>query len=396
VTQAADSIQLQFNNPGESTLTYTITNSFGCESNKAEKQIQILPLPEVQLLAADSLVCLGSFDSKRYEVNSSVMGSLFNWSADGGTIVAGGNSGSVTVNWFSTTETRQLMVDAFTPFGCKGAPIFIKIKVDSARPHLIVSTFANAENNAIEVSGSLLNTFQTGELSVERLVANAEFSKVGSINTSGSFTEDFTQAVEAAPTYRLAYINACKQILYSDAHTLNFLTATVVNDNKGISLSWSGYKGWENTIPEYEILLLRDNATPADRIASNLTGITFEYTDVKSAFEHCFIIQATQSSTGVQSNSNKVCINFNNPITVPNLVTMNADGINDVFFVDNLPLYPRSSLKILNRWGQEVFQSNDYQNNWPEPGSKLTNGTYFYQLKLQNGFTKKGWVQVVK
>jgi gliding motility-associated-like protein len=75
---------------------------------------------------------------------------------------------------------------------------------------------------------------------------------------------------------------------------------------------------------------------------------------------------------------------------------MNADGLNDVLFIDNLHLYHHTSLKILNRWGQEVFQSNDYQNNWPEPGSKLTNGTYFYQLKLQNGFTQKGWVQVVK
>jgi gliding motility-associated-like protein len=301
-----------------------------------------------------------------------------------------------TTNWFFAGDARQLMVDAFTPFGCKGAPVLIKIKVDSARPHLIVSTFATAENNAIEVSGSLLNTFQTGELSVERLVANAEFSKVGSINTSGSFTENFTQAVEAAPTYRLAYTNACKQTIYSDTHTLNFLSATVVNDNKGISLSWSGYKGWGNTIPEYEILLLRDNALSADRIASNLTGNTFEYIDVKSAFEHCFVIQATQPATGVQSYSNKVCLNFNNPITVPNLVTMNADGLNDVLFIDNLHLYHHTSLKILNRWGQEVFQSNDYQNNWPEPGSKLTNGTYFYQLKLQNGFTQKGWVQVVK
>ncbi|HEX8548399.1 MAG TPA: gliding motility-associated C-terminal domain-containing protein [Cytophagaceae bacterium] len=63
-----------------------------------------------------------------------------------------------------------------------------------------------------------------------------------------------------------------------------------------------------------------------------------------------------------------------------NSFTPNNDGINDVWVVRNINLYPDNSLTILNRWGNEVYTKKGYNNEWD--GSGLNEGTYFYKLNV--------------
>jgi gliding motility-associated-like protein len=65
---------------------------------------------------------------------------------------------------------------------------------------------------------------------------------------------------------------------------------------------------------------------------------------------------------------------------INNSFSPNADGINDLWVIDNLELYPDNELVVLNRWGNEVLTANGYQNDWN--GSQLGEGTYFYILKV--------------
>lgn len=68
-------------------------------------------------------------------------------------------------------------------------------------------------------------------------------------------------------------------------------------------------------------------------------------------------------------------------IKVPNVITPNGDGKNDVFKIAGIELYKESSLSIFNRWGNEVYRSPvKYLNNWN--GDGLSEGTYYYVLKL--------------
>jgi gliding motility-associated-like protein len=82
-------------------------------------------------------------------------------------------------------------------------------------------------------------------------------------------------------------------------------------------------------------------------------------------------------------------------VDIPNVITPdNGDGKNDVFFIKNLDTNPNSQLMIFNRWGNEVFSSSNYQNNWD--GDDLPDGTYFYTLVLQTGKDYKGTVKIIR
>ncbi len=84
-------------------------------------------------------------------------------------------------------------------------------------------------------------------------------------------------------------------------------------------------------------------------------------------------------------------------IRIPNVISPNGDGINDKFVIENGKYY-NIKLIIFNRWGNQIFESNDYQNNWP--ASDIADGVYFYILTSTNTKQEvkeyKGSVSVVR
>ncbi|WP_199118824.1 gliding motility-associated C-terminal domain-containing protein [Pedobacter sp. ASV28] len=86
-------------------------------------------------------------------------------------------------------------------------------------------------------------------------------------------------------------------------------------------------------------------------------------------------------------------------IRVPNVITPNGDGKNDVLKIEGIELYKENTLSIFNRWGNEVYRSTGgYNNNWS--GEGLSEGTYYYVLKLvsKEGNTQSvtGWITLLR
>ena len=82
-------------------------------------------------------------------------------------------------------------------------------------------------------------------------------------------------------------------------------------------------------------------------------------------------------------------------LIIPNAVTPNGDGKNDVFFIQGLDNYDNGDLTIFNRWGNEVYRSRSYQQDWD--GTHVNDGTYYYRLVLRKDGVEsihKGWVLV--
>ena len=67
-------------------------------------------------------------------------------------------------------------------------------------------------------------------------------------------------------------------------------------------------------------------------------------------------------------------------VSTPNIITPNNDQVNDLLSFKYLDFYPANHLKVLNRWGNVVFEQEGYANTWN--GGDLSDGVYFFVLTL--------------
>lgn len=151
--------------------------------------------------------------------------------------------------------------------------------------------------------------------------------------------------------------------------------------------------------------------------AVNLSGSTLSWTipSLAAGEERLFRIRVQATQIGTVTNTVNVQLpedqenispiqedsdtNQVNPFFIPNVITPgNPDGKNDRFEIRGVERFAQSSLTVLNRNGDHVFASGDYQNDWAAAG--LNAGSYFYVLVITDSQgesqTYKGWVQVVK
>ena len=82
-----------------------------------------------------------------------------------------------------------------------------------------------------------------------------------------------------------------------------------------------------------------------------------------------------------------------NPLSIPNTITPNDDGYNDVWSIGNISNYPSAQVSVYDRWGQSVFKVTGYTDdkrwNGTNNGLRLPSGTYFYIIELKAGGVSK-------
>jgi gliding motility-associated-like protein len=76
--------------------------------------------------------------------------------------------------------------------------------------------------------------------------------------------------------------------------------------------------------------------------------------------------------------------------TIPNVFTPNRDGVNDTFFIRNLPA--GTFVTISNRWGKVIYSSSNYQNDWD--GGNYPDGIYYFSVNIAAEGQFTGWVQI--
>jgi len=68
------------------------------------------------------------------------------------------------------------------------------------------------------------------------------------------------------------------------------------------------------------------------------------------------------------------------PIVASNTFTPNADGFNDVWYIEGIDAWPNAQIFVYSRWGNKVFQATNYENDWG--GDDLPAATYYYVIEL--------------
>jgi gliding motility-associated-like protein/uncharacterized repeat protein (TIGR01451 family) len=115
----------------------------------------------------------------------------------------------------------------------------------------------------------------------------------------------------------------------------------------------------------------------------------------------------TNKVTGLTPNGDAIPVNNGGASTVeidqddlvvPNVITPNGDGVNDVLRIRGLERYINPELVIINRWNNVVYKKDNYDNSWN--GSGLLEGTYFYVLTVKDNtgkvIIKRGYIMVLR
>lgn len=140
----------------------------------------------------------------------------------------------------------------------------------------------------------------------------------------------------------------------------------------------------ESSFWEIESLAVSETAT---------LSLTVAVQDIEDYVNRVSLAYVDQWDT---DESNNIAEAFVEPscLVVYNEFSPNGDGVNDYFKIDCISRYPGNTLQVYNRWGNIVFQTKSYKNDWDgtpngramvQPEDQLPVGTYYYVLDLGDG-----------
>lgn len=83
-----------------------------------------------------------------------------------------------------------------------------------------------------------------------------------------------------------------------------------------------------------------------------------------------------------------------------NTMTPNGDGANDTFYIENVDAFPNNSLTVYNRWGNIVYDTKGYLNEWNGTfnGKPLPVATYYFVFETGEEESRKhsGYISILK
>jgi gliding motility-associated-like protein len=79
--------------------------------------------------------------------------------------------------------------------------------------------------------------------------------------------------------------------------------------------------------------------------------------------------------------------NSNDCLTIWTSFSPDGDGVNDVWNIGHIELYPENTVQIFNRWGALLFESKGYSQPWDGTwqNKELPAETYYYVINLGDG-----------
>ncbi|MBB6609986.1 PKD domain-containing protein [Pontibacter sp. Tf4] len=98
-----------------------------------------------------------------------------------------------------------------------------------------------------------------------------------------------------------------------------------------------------------------------------------------------YMLTAT-SAEGCQS-TDQVTVQVLKKLKIPNGISPNGDGINDVWLIEGIEDYPAVRIEIFNRWGAKVHEWQGPGTPWDgtRNGSPLPDGAYYYVIDTKKG-----------
>ncbi len=352
-----------------STGTYyvVVTNSYGCSNTSLPYSVVVNPNPVVNL-TGPTIVCLNTMEDY---TTTNISGTSYFWTVDNGTIISGAGTNSINIMFSDTGQANVGVIVQDNTTSCK-SQADISLTVLSAP-----TAYAGTDESVCFGSSVQLQAF--GGTTYNWLPPTG-LSNPNISNPVATPLVTTTYIVEVANGSCSSFdtiVVTVHPIPFVDAGPDKFITgdSCIVLEGSG-----SGSVTW---FPIYGLSasnILTPTACPD-------TTITYYLTIVGDG--GCY---ATDSVTVYVSDGG-------NELVFPNTFTPNGDGTNDIWYISGLEKYPKHHLTVFNRWGNQVFDAEPYENNWDGTslGRELPDGTYYYVFDKGNGEKLiKGYLMIIR
>ena len=233
---------------------------------------------------------------------------------------------------------------------------------------------------------------------------------------------------EGSYYYRINALDSCGNLsIASNLGKSIYLVNTTDNLALTNTLKWTAYEDWANGVDYYLIYKAEKNKFGVDAYDTlyvepgmgnviTYTDDVSDYLDDKDNFlkngQYCYYVVAVENGRGVPSDpsigsgmalSNAVCTNMQPAMYIPNAFSPGT-AVNNVFRPEGVYFdFTRYEMIIYNRWGEVVFETNDYYKGWDgslSGGKYAPIGTYVYSIRFidSNGEerSRKGTLTIVR
>ncbi len=153
--------------------------------------------------------------------------------------------------------------------------------------------------------------------------------------------------------------------------------------------------------PEVSIFLAYDDASADDafNLELNIDALQLSQYDRQNdswiSYEHLVNNTGDVGVNRIQSNQLFGWFTLSSlgiqDLDIPNGITPNGDDYNDVWILTGCD---QCKVKIYNRWGNLIFESDNYDNNWN--GDDNPSGAYYYVIEEANGNTHTGDLNILR
>jgi gliding motility-associated-like protein len=176
-----------------------------------------------------------------------------------------------------------------------------------------------------------------------------------------------------------------------------------------VKVEWNNVRNMSCGDDVIKYVLFKKETLDADYVKldtiTNPGTISYSF-DQLNLISSCFAIEAVDSSGNVSPLSPDYCVDNCPEFELPNIITLNGDGINDFFKAIKVRQIKEIDLYVYDRWGNLVYKTKDPYFKWDGVSiiskQKVSEGTLFYTCDVfeprVTGVKKrnlKGWVQVV-
>ncbi len=344
-----------------------VSNASGCTAASAPLSVVVNPAPVVNLNGA-SVACLNTVEAY---TTTNLAGTSYLWTVNNGSLVSGSGSNSIQVLFPDTGAADVLVVVIDTATGCSASQL-LNLSVLPAPQAYAGADVSLCEGSSVQLQASGGSSYAW--------------------QPPAGLSDPAISNPLASPNVTTAYVVVVANGSCTDSDTVLVTVYSLpvadagpdqyISDDSCAVLAGSGtgtYAWWPQTA--------LDNPLSANPTACPDSTMMYFLTVTGSG--GC---SATDSVSVYVSHSG-------DELVFPNTFTPNGDGRNDVWFIEGLSNYPLHRLTVFNRWGNQVFDAQPYENNWDGTslGRELPDGTYYYVFDPGNGEELwKGYLMIIR